>query len=240
MSTKLIDPGRDLLGAVTSWASTHHVPCVRGDYPDEAPTAHLFLDEAADLPSQIHPLLEQLKPSLILVLTSELTADVLAQTVDELTEAGADEARIAAARVCRKFIGHVGSLHITIFVPGSPVALDYLYVAPWVDDAYPDGEDDDEDIVPPLDPALVAEQRRAREERARWTPAARTEAARRIAQDARFPKAKKEADRIVLTRDVLGADAPEDENLVIAISREAASRYSFEVLGNKSALRGSV
>src|SRR5690606_505623 len=67
----------------------------------------------------------------------------------------------------------------------------------------------------------VSEWERQRREREIWTPVKRTGCARQLANDSRFPKAKTEAGRIHLARELLGDEVPRDEQIVVKISREA-------------------
>lgn len=229
MSKGPVDQGRHILDSVTAWAQTHGVPAVAGYGADRLPVIRLTMDHATDVANELCGTLGRIAPYLIVTSAVELTRADLEARIAQLTAAGADAAHIAAAGACRTFIGHLASCSLRILITGGPAILAYTYVAPWMDDAFPD--EDEEEESPPRDPGTLAAEQRAREERAFWTPAHRTEAARRIANDPRFPQAKKEADRIMLTRDVLGPKAPDDEDLVTRISREAKSRYEFEVVG---------
>jgi len=62
----------------------------------------------------------------------------------------------------------------------------------------------------------------------------RSKAARQIASDPRFPQAKTEAARVLITRDVLGDSAPSNEHLVKEISREAKAVFDLEIKPKKS------
>ncbi|MHB0961978.1 MAG: hypothetical protein ACYC5V_02090 [Gemmatimonadaceae bacterium] len=226
MSKRPVDQGRHILDSVTAWAQKHDVPVVSGYGAERLHLIRLTMDHATDVADDLCGILGRISPYLIVTSAVELSSADLEARIAQLTAAGADAGRLAAAGACRTFIGHLASCSLRIFITGGPAILAYTYVAPWMDDAYPDEE---EDTPPPQDPETLAAEQRARAERAFWTPAHRTEAARRIANDPRFPQAKKEADRIMLTRDVLGPNAPDDDDLVTRIRREAKSRYEFEV-----------
>lgn len=233
MPSKSVDPGRHIVRAITAWAQEHAVPLVTGHGPEKGLQVHLTMPEDVDLSDHLCEILEQVTPYLIVASPIEFTSTDLEETLVQLAVGGADPQRLAAARACSKYVGRMSSLRVGIFIKGGPVILIYTYLAPWVDDAYPDEDDEDDGPLVSVDPAVEAAQQRAREQCAFWTPAARKEAARRIANDPRFPSAKKEADRVFLTRDVLGADAPDDDNLVVTISREASAIYSFEIAKKK-------
>jgi hypothetical protein len=209
MPSKSVDPGRHIVRAITAWAQEHAVPLVTGHGPEKGLQVHLTMPEDVDLSDHLCEILEQVTPYLIVASPIEFTSTDLEETLVQLAVGGADPQRLAAARACSKYVGRMSSLRVGIFIKGGPVILIYTYLA------------------------VEAAQQRAREQCAFWTPAARKEAARRIANDPRFPSAKKEADRVFLTRDVLGADAPDDDNLVVTISREASAIYSFEIAKKK-------
>ena len=229
MSKRPVDQGRHILDSVTAWAQKHGVPVVSGYGADRLPLIRLTMDHANDVADELCGMLGRIAPYLIVTSAVELNNADLEARIAQLTAASADAERLAAAGACRTFIGHLASCSLRILITGGPAILAYTYVAPWMEDAYPD-DDEAEDTPPPQDPETLAAEQRAREERAFWTPERRTDAARRIANDPRFPQAKKEADRLMLTRDVLGPKAPDDDDLVTRISREAKSRYEFEVV----------
>ena len=162
--------------------------------------------------------------------------------INNLVARGADESELAVTRGCARFIGNVALLNIHFFIKDCPIALNYTYVAQWCNDAYQDEfEDDAVDDQNPEEAARFRAEREARErrdreqqaERDKWTPDARTKAARQIASDPRFPKAKTEAARVFLSRTVLGTEVPSDDYMVKEISREAKAIFEFEIAPDK-------
>lgn len=230
MTPTVIDRGLELAEGMARWAEAHSVPLVPGDIREMALTVvDLESFEEPDELSRVLSLLEKAAPFLIVVSRLDLDRTTIEETVSRLERRGGHEAEIDDARACESFIGHIAHLDISIFVRGGPVVLKYYYFAPWYGEAsgrsFDDEDEDSQDL------SENVEWREEQAERAKWTPAARSAAARRVASDPRFPKAKNEAGRVLITRDVLGEDVPTIEHIVKEIGREAKAIFELDFKG---------
>ncbi len=232
MTRGQIDTGGQLLRDVTEWARTHARRLVRGHVAQAVPSVFLELEETTEPSSELQALLDSIDPYLLVVDPYVLKAEDVDARLESLVARGTDADRLDVVEGYRQFVGQHASLGVYAFNKDGPAVFAYRYFAPWSDDAL--GDDSNDGIDPPPDPETEARLQEAREDREKWTSTARTEAARRIARDPRFPKAKKEADRVFLARDVLGSDLPKDEYTVKEIGREAASIYKLEIASRGS------
>jgi len=227
MPASTADVGKKLLQEMKEWASLHTLPIVNGHVPRGAGLVSLDMDETRDLFPQLRTVLEVVDPYLVVVEPFELTTEDLEGQLELLVARDTEPSQLESVRARFQFVGQLESLAISVFIKNGPVVLEYHYLAPWSDDTLV--EEMADFVRPPLDPEAAARIQAQQDERDRWAPAACTEAARRIALDPRFPKAKTEAARVFLARDVLGTELPRDQYMVKEIGREAKAIFDFEI-----------
>lgn len=226
MTSHETDSGLALLKRLESWAKVNAIPLVAGDIRSlNCTEIELEWSGEDDEDSTLLAILERTDPYLVAVARLNLDRDTIEATIARYESLGGSDEEIEAARACFPFVGHVVHLEFSIFMRAGPVVLKYLFFAPWYGDAFGKFDEEEDDDRPST---VNAEWRAEQAERTKWNAAARSEVARRVSLDPRFPKAKSEAARVLITREVLGEDVPSIEHIVTQIGREAKAIFDLE------------
>jgi hypothetical protein len=229
------DIGAELIASVQAWAKSAGVPVVTasGELVDGT-VLSLSLDGQAKGADSLPQALEALRPRLIAVDSTSLDLDEVEDTVEALIESDAPQDDIEQARACRACVGHTASLEILLISCIGDIAARASWEAEWYYDIFGDDEDEGEGEYEPRpaftpDPAWLAQQEAEDAERRKWDSDARSTAARKVAADPRFSKAKSEAARVLLVRQVLGSDGPKSEFTTKEIGREARALFDLGI-----------
>lgn len=158
------------------------------------------------------------------------------------------EGHLAAARAARRHVGEVAWLDLCAVTRGPTLVVRWLELAPWAEVVHAadrlvreatgarrggDGRDGAWGPRPEVLTQRAEYEAREREWRL-WTGPKGQEAARRLAAHEDFAQCTREAERVVLLRELLGDDAPADAQLLKEIAREA---HAVAEVGRRSAAR---
>jgi hypothetical protein len=165
-------------------------------------------------------------PAFVVLDVDRLEAADLEGALATLRDGDAPPEVVAQAEGSRGAVGHVAGVYVAVLTAAPAAMLTQGWTAPWHDVVF-----DPEAFVPecedPVAVARAAADRAAARERATWTARKQTETARRLLADPAFAAARTEKASLVLLRDMLGDEAPENDALLREIAREAQAMYEL-------------
>lgn len=218
-----------MLEAVTKWAKERKLPVSFSTMDGESGFPRVSFEDDPNEEASIKAYLgalESLDPVIILIDAPILEEDDLAEAIERANEDDTDPELLRELKALRQHVGAPGRVVVECIVRSPGFVLAFERYAEWHDlvfDEYGEEEYEDE----PMDAETKAFYEARDRELELWAGPKRKTTVDALLADPRFPKAKTATSRVMLLKELLGEDAPQDARIVEQVAREARAAWEL-------------